>query len=285
MPPDMTEEERAKRRAKNLELIQQLRLMDNPFMGRVFQGDIVLGQLVAVLMTGRDDITITDVVTEHELKNLHGRSVRLDIHAFDRSRHDIDIEIQRAKKGATPKRVRYNSAMMDAEFLVQREDFEDLPEQYIFFVTESDVTGLHQFVSPVEKRIGKGVTIPYDDGIHVAYIDVSQADDSPLGKLMHDFCCRNAEDMYYPELREKVRYYKETEKGVTIMSDLFEKYLQEEHAEGRAEGKAEGKTEGEGNIILRMLKGHEALTKIITFSGWSADQIRALAEKNGLAVE
>lgn len=80
MPPDMTEEERAKRRAKNIERIQSLRLMDNPFMGRVFQGDIELGQLLATLMTGRDDITVTSVITEHELKNLRGRSVRLDIH-------------------------------------------------------------------------------------------------------------------------------------------------------------------------------------------------------------
>lgn len=51
------------------------------------------------------------------------------------------------------------------------------------------------------------------------------------------------------------------------------------------EGHAEGKAEGEGNIVLNMLKGHEALDKIKSFSGWTADQIRALAQKNGLAVE
>lgn len=175
--------------------------------------------------------------------------------------------------------------MMDSNFLVQREDFEDLPEQYIFFVTETDVPGLHQFYAPVEKRIGKSVTIPYDDGIHIAYIDTSQADDSPLGKLMHDFRCRNADDMYYPQLREKVRYYKENEKGATVMSDLFEKYLQEEYDEGKAKGKAEGKTEGKGEMILGMIEDHDPLAKIMKISKWTADQIRALAEKNGLAVE
>ena len=70
MSPDMTEEKRTKRRKKNLELIQKLRLMDNPFMARVFQGDVEIGQLSATLMTGRDDITVTSVITEHELKNL-----------------------------------------------------------------------------------------------------------------------------------------------------------------------------------------------------------------------
>ena len=277
MPPDMTEEQRAKRRKKNLELIRDFRLMDNPFMGRVFQGDIELGQLAATLMTGRDDITVTSVATEYEIKNLCGRSVRLDIHAVDHDKQEIHIALQREKKGATPKRIRYNSAMMDANFLVQREDFEDLPEQYIFFVTENDVTGLHQLTSPVKKYIGKGVTMPYDDGIHVAYIDASQADDSPLGKLMHDFLCRNIEDIHYPMIKEKIRYYKENETGVTIMSDLFEKYLQEEHDEGKAEGK--------GEMILGMIEDHDPLAKIMRISKWSADQIRALAAKNGLVVE
>ena len=60
------------------------------------------------------------------------------------------------------------------------------------------------------------------------------------------------------------------------------KYWKEEaHAQGRAEGKAEG----EGNIVLNMLKGHMHLDVIEKLSGWTADNIRALAQKNGLAVE
>ena len=285
MPPDFTEEERTRRRAKMLVLLQSFRLMDDPLMSRVFQDNIPGGQLLATILTGRDDITVTKVVTQHELKNLQGRSVRLDIHALDHDRRDIDIEIQRAKKGATPKRIRYNSSLMDANFLLPGEDPEKLPEQYIFFVTETDVTGLHQLYVPVERRMGKDWNLPFKDNIHIAYIDSSQADDSPLGKLMHDFRCIRAEDMYYSLLKEKVRHYKETNKGVSVMDELMEKYFGEYLKEEREEGRSEGKAEGEGNIILNMLKGHEQLKKIITFTGWTADQIRALAEKNGLAVE
>lgn len=281
MAPNMTEEERNRRREENIKLIQDFRLMDNPFMGRVFQDDLKLGQLLATLMTGRNDITVTKVITEHEIPNLRGRSVRLDIHAFDHDKKDIDVEIQREKKGATPKRIRYNSAMIDANFLVQREDFEDLPEQYIFFVTENDVTGHHQLYVPVERRMGNGWNRPFLDGIHIAYIDSSKADDSPLGRLMHDFRCKHADDMYYPILREKVRYYKENETGVNIMSDLFEKYLQKEYADGEAKGEAKGKAE----MILGMIEDHDPLAKIMRISKWTAEQIRALAAKNGLAVE
>lgn len=248
--------------------------MDNPFMGRVFQGDIELGQLAATLMTKRDDITVTSVITEHELKNLHGRSVRLDIHAFDHDKKEVDIEIQRDEKGATPKRIRYNSAMMDSNFLVQRENFEDLPEQYIFFVTENDVTGLHQLISPVTKYIGKGVTIPYNDGIHVAYIDSSRADDSPLGKLMHDFCCRSADDMYYPLLREKVRYYKETNQGVTVMSNLMEEYLKKEHAAGAASATLK--------FIRNQLKRHVPYQQIAEDTETSLDEVLRIAKESNM---
>lgn len=115
------------------------------------------------------------------------------------------------------------------------------------------------------------------DAIHIAYLDASQADDSPLGKLMHDFLCRRAEDMYYPLLREKVRYYKETKEGRTIMSDFFEQIRKKDWEDGNAKGKSE--------MILGMIEDHDPLAKIMKISKWSADQIRALAEKNGLAVE
>ena len=61
-----------------------------------------------------------------------------------------------------------------------------------------------------------------------------------------------------------------------------EKFWKEE---AHAQGKAEGKAEGEGNIVLNMLKGHMHLDVIEKLSGWTADNIRALAQKNGLAVE
>ena len=64
------------------------------------------------------------------------------------------------------------------------------------------------------------------------------------------------------------------------------KYREEDAMEkGRAVGKAEGKAEGEGNIILGMIEDHDPLAKIMRISKWSADQIRALAAKNGLVVE
>ena len=46
--------------------------------------------------------------------------------------------------------------------------------------------------------------------------------DTPLSRLVHDFNCTDSKDMYYKELAERVRYFKETEKGVTAMCKSME---------------------------------------------------------------
>ena len=58
---------------------------------------------------------------------------------------------------------------------------------------------------------------------------------------MHDFSCTQADDMHYPVLAERVRYFKENVKGATTMCREVEKLVMAERDEGRAEGRLEEK--------------------------------------------
>ena len=51
-------------------------------------------------------------------------------------------------------------------------------------------------------------------------------DQTALGKLMHDFSCINAKDMHYKILADRVRYFKEDEKGVETMCKAMEEMRQ-----------------------------------------------------------
>ena len=75
---------------------------------------------------------------QNSLKNLRGRSVRLDIIAYDKQGKIYNIEVQRKDAGALPKRARYNSSMMDANITRPGEGLENLPETYVIFITEND---------------------------------------------------------------------------------------------------------------------------------------------------
>ena len=63
----------------------------------------------------------------------------------------------------------------------------------------------------------------FDDGEHIIYVNGSNKNASTeLGKLMHDFYCTSPDDMHYSELADKVRYFKEDEKGVASMCKVLE---------------------------------------------------------------
>ena len=75
-----------------------------------------------------------DVRTQVFIENLLNRSVRLDIVATDDTGMKFNVEIQRSDKGAGRRRARYNSSMMDVNFLKKGEDFDELPETLVIFI-------------------------------------------------------------------------------------------------------------------------------------------------------
>lgn len=92
----------------------------------------------------------------------------------------------------------------------------------MIFITENDVIGKGQPIYRIERRINDTDEL-FDDGEHIIYVNGADKDASTaLGKLMHDFFCTDPDDMHYKELADKVRYFKEDEKGVTAMCKVME---------------------------------------------------------------
>ncbi len=58
-----------------------------------------------------------------------------------------------------------------------------------------------------------------------------KSDETTLGRLMHDFWCTDAGDMYNTVLANRVRYFKEDVKGVEIMCKEMEKMRDETRKE------------------------------------------------------
>ena len=121
--------------------LKKLRLIDDDFMSKVFDGNIEATQLVLSIVLERKDINVISVTAQREFKSVAGHSVRFDIFAQDSNGKPYDIEIQRADIGASPKRARYNNALLDSHLLNKGEDYQNLKESYVIFITESDVLG------------------------------------------------------------------------------------------------------------------------------------------------
>lgn len=249
---------------EDLQRLRGFRLLDDDFLTKCFEGDTASIELVLRIVLEKPDLKVLDVHTQVFVENLLNRSVRLDILATDSTGAKLNVEIQRSDKGAGRKRARYNSSMMDANLLKKGEDFDQLPETWVIFITENDVMGKGVPLYPVE-RCFLGTGEKFEDGSHILYVNGAYRGDTPIGKLMHDFSCTDAADMYYGTLADRVRFFKESKEGIEIMCRAMEDMRNQTLKEGAI------------NSAKRMLAdGILTLEKIAEYAGLSLDEVKKL---------
>ena len=61
----------------------------------------------------KQDLKVIDQIIQKDYKNLQGRFAILDCVARDSEGKQFDVEIQQDNEGASPKRARYHSGLMD----------------------------------------------------------------------------------------------------------------------------------------------------------------------------
>ena len=270
---------------KVLDRIARMCLLDDGFMKKVFE-DKACAELLLRIILDKPDLMVETVQTELLLKNLQGRDVRLDVYASDAQGKQYNIEVQRKNYGATPKRARYNSSLLDANITNPGDDYKQLPESYMIFITEHDVFRQDKQLYHFE-RICPEINMFLNDSSHIIYVNASKHTDTALGRLMQDFGCVRASDMYFDILADRVRYFKENQEGMKTMCRIWEEFVEDGRAEGRAQGiaqgRAEGRAEGEANMAKetakRMLEDGEPVEKIIRYTNLTLEQIDELRSK------
>ncbi|MBQ7264641.1 MAG: PD-(D/E)XK nuclease family transposase [Firmicutes bacterium] len=215
--------------AKYKPLIQEFSLMDDTFMSKVFE-DKECAELVLSIILGKK-LKVVNVKTQYGIDNLHGRSIRLDIRAVDTSSNLYDIEIENDQKRATPKRGRFNISIMDTDVLDKNEPWDKLPETYMIFITRDDVLGGNKPIYHIDRTIRELNHKLFDDETHIIYVPSKMQDDTELGRLMHDFNCKDPSKMYNKILAERTGYFKNSEEGVSVMCAIMEQVADERERE------------------------------------------------------
>lgn len=257
---------------EDLQRLKGFRLLDDDFMTKCFEDNNECIELILRIVLNKQDLKIIDVRTQIFIENLLKRSVRLDVLATDSFGRKYNIEIQRSDKGAGRKRARYNSSMLDINILEKGEDFEKLPETYVIFITENDVMGKGKPLYHIERYISETNEM-FCDGSHILYVNGAYRDETPIGKLMHDFSCTNPSDMNYETLANRVKFFKEHKEGVAIMCRVMEDMRNDAWKEGIEDGIKEGAID----TAKRMLSdGVLPLEKIAEYSGLSLDEVEKL---------
>lgn len=262
--------ENEKRQQMKLQRIRGFRLMDDDFMSVCLQDSPEAANRILGIILGKPDIKVTKVETQVEMRNLYGRSIRLDMKAEDKD-GVYNCEIQRADKGATPRRARYHGSLLDANQTVTGALYEDIPETYIIFITEKDYFGKGDPIYRFE-RVCEETGIHLNDGLHIIYVNGEYRGNDDIGWLMHDFSCTKSDEIHYTELAERVRYFKEDEEGVRNMCRSIEEMLKEYGEEVTEKNKLE--------FAKRMINaGKIPLEEIAEYTGLSVESVEKLASE------
>ena len=248
--------------------IERFRLMDDDFMSKCLEHAPECIELILQIILGKKDLKVVKSQTEYPIKSLQGRGVRFDVFARDSKGREYDIEIQRSDKGSEPKRARYNSALMDANALKSGEDFGKLRDTYVIFITENDVMKRGQEVYSylrIEEHNGDRL----HDGTHIIYVNGATRSETEIGKLVHDFLCSDASEMYFDILRKQVSQFKNSEEGRHCMCEAMERI--------EVRGERKGKRETMLATAKRLLaNGKLMLKEIAECTGLSLAQVKKL---------
>ena len=184
-----------------------------------------------------------------------------------------NIEVQRKDEGAGIKRASLHSALLVSRACEPGCEPVDYPEVYVIFITENDVLKKGRPLYRIEQMIvddGEEV----DDGEHVVYVNGEcRNEDTDLGRLMHDFFCRDPRDMHSQALAERVRFFKEDEEGVKSMCRAF----QEVRDEGRQEGIQEGRAEEKSVLVKAVLSKGKSPEETAELLNLAVEEVKAIA--------
>ena len=117
--------------------------------------------------------------------------------------------------------------------------------------------------------------IPVNDGARICYANTAVKDNSDKSELLQLFLEKDSFDNpHFPKLSNKVRYFKNTEKGRVEMCQIVEEYAKEYAKDAIRETII--------NIAIAMLKKGEDVEDISEYTGLSHDEILEIQEKMNL---
>ena len=257
-------------RAEDLERLDNFRWIDDTFARSGFKGQPELAQFVLRIITQIPDLMIDSEMfdTQYDAKRLAGsRSLMLDVRAGDTRGRKYDLEME--KSDASPERTEVHVATMIIEHMHEGDKFSDLSETYVIFVSEHDSIGngravnsfsyrnddLFQGTEEIEKNIVSHASL--GGRTHILHVNGDfKNDGSDIGKRIHDFKCRKADEMYFPNLAARTRELKETKEGVDTMCLAMEK--------------ERSRTREEDKLI--------SLMTLMRTQGWNAEQAMSAME-------
>lgn len=259
-------------RERRIAEARSLTLFSDTFMSVALK-DPAACQHVLRILTGIRDLTVKEIRIQYRISKITSHDAILDILAEDSKGRMYNIEIQRKDTVDHARRTRFYSSMIDGESLAKGKTYSEMPDVYIIYISETDLWKSGKTVYPVQKSFA-GTKIPYEDGVHILYVNAAIDDGSDTAKLMKHFKTSDPADMSQGDLSKRVHFLKQEEGGYQIMCDISEKWFLEGKEDGKKEGREEGFIQQAKKTAYNMANAGIPVEKIASFVDFNIDTVK-----------
>ena len=202
--------------------LEGMTLFDALLFRKAFDLNIPAAEVLLRTIMENDKIKVARCKTEYTITGLASHSVQLDLLAKDEHGRFFNVEVQTESSGAPPQRARYYSGAVDTGHFPKGEDYNNLFDTYVIFITKEDVLGKGLPIYHVKRTIDE-TGDAFNDGSYIIYVNGEMTNDhTALDRLVHDFSCLHSKDIYNETLKKCVKRYKETEEGIQTMCKVMD---------------------------------------------------------------
>ncbi len=208
-----------------MERIQRLRPIDDAFF-QVLADDAAFCQEILRVILQDDKLAVESVSVQRDVKNLVGRSVRVDALCVLGNGDKANIEVQRSDNDNHIKRIRYNASCITASETEPGEKFENVPTVIMVYISENDFLGRGKTIYHIDNVLREtGEMI--DNGLYTICVNTKVDDGSDVAELMKCFMQTEVENEKFPVFSNRMKYLKHLEGGSEAMSGVMEEILEE----------------------------------------------------------
>ena len=257
-----------------------------------FKDSLEVTSHILRIILDKPDLAVSEIAIQSPIENPFGHSVRFDVLASDSAGRFYDIEIQSSDAGDLLWRADYYGAAIKMKHLKKRDQYRSMPTVYVIFIVKNGQCCDNRPINRLLMR--DDAQRIYEVGTRIYFVNGQLNDDTPLGKLMHDFSCTDSEQMRDPVIAERFKKAIEEKKEMDAIQMHLHNIAHERGIEqglrlgieqgierGIEQGIEQGLRQNRVSIVNHMKSMGLSEEAIIRYSGLAPEIVRGiLAQSN-----
>ena len=246
---------------QKIERVKDLRPIDDVFFETLAGEKAVCQEILRTILEDKE-LIVEEVITQSSLRNIYGKSVRLDALCILGNGERANIEVQRSDNDNHLKRARYNAASITVKDSNAGDDYGKIPEVIVVYISEFDFLHGGKTTYHIDKVIREtGETV--DDGLKEIFVNTVNDDGSDTADLMSCFTKKQVNNPKFPNLSSEVSRLKNTEGGLNAVCMVMQKYENIARNEGIQQGMQQSMTASILNLMSSMQISQEKAMELL----------------------